>query len=242
MKKILMVVIGLCFAVSSYAFYYGIPVVIEGSSTPGVQVCSGDTPFPTNSIFPVSPELRQQEAKYLKVVGGQIVVRTTAEKAFVDLAIQYKKQVGGIWVEMTEAEKRLVDLPAKYKHEDGTEMTAEEKRVVDLPAKYKHEDGTEMTEAEKAAVDAAAEAARQAAKPLVLKMSENSFLGLCDQLTGTNTHVKIGFNMIKMIIAELPLEYQVSASIQLLATDAELKREGGNLWWDDCVWHPEIME
>lgn len=220
MKKILIVVVGLCFAASSYAFYYGIPVAIEGSSTPGVQVCSGDTPFPTNSIFPVSQELRQQEAKYLKVVGGQIVVRTTAEKAFVDLAIQYKKQVGGIWVEMTAEEKRLVDLPAKYKHGDGTEMTAEEK----------------------VAVDVAEEDARQAAKPLVLKTCENSFLGLCDQLTGTNTHVKIGFDVIKMIIAELPLEYQVSASIQLLATDAELKREGGNLWWDDCVWHPEIVE
>ena len=36
-------------------------------------------------------------------------------------------------------------------------------------------------------------------------------------------------------------ELKVQFAIALLSLDAELKREGGNTWWDDCVFHPEIV-
>jgi hypothetical protein len=218
MKKCLIIVVLFLIVHNVYALYYGIPISIEGDNINGVQICSGETPFPTNAIFPVSAELRHIDAKYLKIVNGKIVARTTDERAFVDLSMQYKKKVNGIWVEMTTEEKRLINLPAKYKHQDGTEMTV----------------------AEKATVDAAEEIIRQSAKPLVLKKAENTFLALCDQLTGVTTHAKLGFDLIKEILENLPAEMQIGASLQLLAIDAELKREGGNLWWDDCAWHPEI--
>jgi len=60
-------------------------------------------------------------------------------------------------------------------------------------------------------------------------------------ITGTTSHTKLSFTQIKVIIEAMPVEQQPLVSIKLLAIDAELKREGGNLWWDDCIWHPELI-
>jgi len=221
MKKITICISSILLTVvNSFGLYYGVPVTVPYDNINGVTVVNGETPFPTNAIFPVSIELRSLSYNYLKIVNNTIVERSTAEKAFTDLPAKYKKQVGGLWVEMTSEEKRIVDLPSKYKHPDGSEMTPEEK----------------------AAVDDAEEAARQDAKSLSLKKVENNFLLMCDQLSGTTTHKKLGFDAIKIIINSLPVEQQIIPSLQLLAIDAEAKREGGNLWWDDCTWHPDIVK
>jgi len=83
------------------------------------------------------------------------------------------------------------------------------------------------------------EQARQLAKSLALRTAENRFLAMCDLLTNSTSHAKLSFAQIETIIKSLPLEQQPLVSIELLAIDAELKREGGLLWWDDCVWHEE---
>jgi hypothetical protein len=157
---------------------------------------------------------------------------------------QYLKMTDGAVVKMTDAEKAFVDLPAKYKKTvEGVlvEMTAEEKHMVDVPAMYKNPDGTEMTDEQKAAVDAAEEVARQAAKSAALKNAENNFLSLCDVLTAATNHAKLSFAELNAIIAAMPLEQQLVIGVKLLAVDAEAKREGGLLWWDDCTWHPVII-
>lgn len=223
-KKLYTIVLFSLISINAWALYYGEPVIISGDNIGGVEIKNGDTPFPTNSVFPVPLELRNLPAKYLKIVNGVIVEKTTTEKNFVDLNIKYKKLVNNVWIEMTAEEKRLVDLPAKYKNPDGSEMTQEQKAIVD------------------AAEEAARQAEIQTAKPLVLKKAENAFLTMCDTLTGTNTHTKLGFEEIKTIIFSLPTEQQLVLSVQLLSIDAELKREGGNLWWDTCEWHKEIVE
>jgi hypothetical protein len=221
MKTSLLIIIVSLITISSYALYYGIPIAIDGDNIQGIEINSGDTPFPTNSIFPVPSELKSLPAKYLKVVDGKIVSRTNDEKLFTDLPIKYKKLVNGIWIEISSSEKAFIDLPSKYKKlVNGSllEMTADEKLTVDL----------------------ATESARQHQKSPALKKAENSYLTMCDTLSATNTHAKLGFDALKAMITTLPMEQQILLSIQLLVLDAELKREGGNNWWDDCSWHPEL--
>lgn len=196
MKK-LIVIIWCMMVMNSWALYYGVPVAVEGDNLGGIEISNGDTPFPTNSVYPVDIELRVMPAKYLKVVGSKIVEKTAEEKTFADLAIKYKKLVETTWVEMTAEEK--------------------------------------------AAVDAAEEVARQAAKPTVLKNAENNFLSLCDLLTASTNHAKLGFAEINALIELLPQEQQVIIGLKLLAVDAEAKREGGLKWWDDCSWHPVTL-
>jgi len=107
----------------------------------------------------------------------------------------------------------------------------------------------EATEAEMAAraANVAAKAqtaatAAQLAKPLPLRIAENKFLGLCDQLTGSTNHTKLSFGQIEAIGDAITDEAtRIGVAIKLLALDAELKREGGNNWWDDCEWHPELI-
>ena len=99
----------------------------------------------------------------------------------------------------------------------------------------------EINAAESAAIAAAA-AKVQTGKPLALKQAENRFLALCDTLTGSTTHAKLGFALLEQIIGTLPQEQQVMVGLRLLAIDAECKREGGNLWWDSAEWHSEVVE
>jgi hypothetical protein len=97
-----------------------------------------------------------------------------------------------------------------------------------------------LVDAAQVEILAEAERARQAAKSLVVRTAENRFLALCDTLTGLTTHVKLSFEAITTILAAMPPEQSIVLSLQLLAIDAELKREAGLQWWDDCAWHPEL--
>ena len=92
------------------------------------------------------------------------------------------------------------------------------------------------------AAAAAAEIARQLAKPMALKGAENVFLGLCDQLEGRTTHEKLGFDELDAMVSGMSDQMAAAAlGLKLLEVNAECVREGGVKWWDDCVWHPEIV-
>ena len=144
------------------------------------------------------------------------------------------KVVNGLIVEKTSKEKEFADLPLKYKKQiDGkwVEMSTAEKQLADLSG----QDLFQYT------INLQNEQKMQMEKTNALKVAENKFLIMCDQLTNTTNHVKLGFDDIRNIIMSLPAEQQVMVSIQLLSYDAELKREGGNRWWDTCVWHSEVL-
>ena len=141
-------------AINAQALYYGTPYAIPGDNLGGVQISQGDSPLPTNAVMSGASDVRGVAGRYLKLANNRIQMKSAAEQSFVDLAAKYKKQVAGQWVEMSATEKYMVDLPAKYKHADGTEMSPDEKT----------------------AVDAAAEQARQDAKPAMLKQIENMYV------------------------------------------------------------------
>jgi hypothetical protein len=82
----------------------------------------------------------------------------------------------------------------------------------------------------------------QREKTVVMKVVENRFLGMCDELTGGTNHVKLGFAELQGIIELIPdTNAVVMVTLQLLSIDAQAKREGGLLWWDGCAWHPEAV-
>ena len=81
----------------------------------------------------------------------------------------------------------------------------------------------------------------QAAKSIEIKYCENTFMLICQQLTGTN--IKCSFSDLKFILddmSETNFAQCAVISLNLLSIDAELKREEGLLWWDDCAWHPDL--
>lgn len=56
---------------------------------------------------------------------------------------------------------------------------------------------------------------------------------------------KLSFDQINAIIEPLMVSDANTAIVlgmRLLSIDAEAKREGGLKWWDDCEYHPEIVE
>jgi hypothetical protein len=83
---------------------------------------------------------------------------------------------------------------------------------------------------------------RQLNKPIDQKIAENDFLSICDTLTGSTTHAKLGFDQLRAIVNTLPNDQQVYWFVRLQANDSQLQREGGLKWWDDCVWHAEIVQ
>jgi hypothetical protein len=86
------------------------------------------------------------------------------------------------------------------------------------------------------------ERTRQLSKSLTLKTVENQFLELCQTLTGEK--VKKGFDELRTainIMMETSETPAIKLGLMLLAIDAEGKREGGLQWWDDCVWHEDIV-
>jgi hypothetical protein len=125
--------------------------------------------------------------------------------------------------------------------------------LMEIPSKYLIIDGGELREkttAEKtayadasAAAAEAAEKARQEAKALVLKTVENNFLLICDSVTGTTTHTKLGFAELQQIGSQItdPVA-KTELTLTLLSIDAQAKTEGGMEWWEDCIWHPEIVD
>ncbi len=89
---------------------------------------------------------------------------------------------------------------------------------------------------------AQAEAIRQLEKPLQLKIYENQYLGICQQLGGTG---KLGFDELQAKITALMAQDKDTAvmlTLQLLTLDAAGKREGGLKWWDDIAYHAEIVK
>lgn len=87
-----------------------------------------------------------------------------------------------------------------------------------------------------------AERQRQLNKSLDQKIAENGFLSICDTLTQSTSHAKLSFDQLRAIINTLPNEQQVYFFMQLQANDSQLQREAGLKWWDDVIWHPEIVE
>jgi hypothetical protein len=93
----------------------------------------------------------------------------------------------------------------------------------------------------KADADEVLKQAHQVGKPLILKAVENNFLLICDAMTGTTTHTKLGFTALQVLGDALPADEKTALTLNLLALDAQAKTEGGLEWWVDCEWHPEIV-
>ena len=133
-------------------------------------------------------------------------------------------------------------------HGDETVLYSSRGRVDVSRKKFVDGQLVDMTEAESAIMDGIgaqaatdAEAARQAAKPDKLKAAENKFFDLCFAVFGDRT--KRGFDELNVTIQTLAETDQSTASalaLQLLAVDAECKREGGNTWWDTAAYHEEV--
>jgi hypothetical protein len=86
------------------------------------------------------------------------------------------------------------------------------------------------------------EVQRQLDKPLQLKIYENQYLGICQQLGGVG---KLGFDELQAKITALMAQDKDTAvmlTLQLLTLDAAGKREGGLKWWDDIAYHAEIVK
>ena len=84
---------------------------------------------------------------------------------------------------------------------------------------------------------------KQDTKPLVVKQAENKFILICEALTGVRT--KAPMETLTALVEQMQETDPMGAitiSLKLLALDSQLKRESGNLWWDTCVWHSEIIE
>lgn len=104
------------------------------------------------------------------------------------------------------------------------------------------------------AVDAAAivEAARQAAKPLERKQTENQYFQLCTQVLAlagdpraTNTvPPRLSFQELTAML-EIGQQTNPTAavvlSVRLLSVNALLQRYS-LLWWETAAWHPDIVQ
>lgn len=85
----------------------------------------------------------------------------------------------------------------------------------------------------------AEESARQTAKNATLKGIENEFITLCLQLGFED---KAGFDELESVLESLSDRDQArDISLKLLSIDAAGKRYSAT-WWDDCVWHPELVQ
>jgi hypothetical protein len=96
--------------------------------------------------------------------------------------------------------------------------------------------------AREAAQAATNEVQRQLDKSLQLKIYENQYLGICQQLGGVG---KLGFDELQARITALMAQDKDTAvmlTLQLLTLDAAGKREGGLKWWDDIAYHAEIVK
>ena len=120
----------------------------------------------------------------------------------------------------------LMEIPSKDLIIDSgvlREKTAEEKTAYDDA---------------KAVANAVSETARQIGKSLILKTVENNFLLICDAMTGTTTHTKLGFTDLRQIgdLITDPAE-KTELTLNLLSIDAQAKTEGGMEWLADCDRH-----
>ena len=68
---------------------------------------------------------------------------------------------------------------------------------------------------------------------------QNQYLAICDQLTGSTTHAKLGFAELEAIVEGLMAtdpQTAMGLSVRLLTLNAALVRAGGVQWWDNCEW------
>jgi hypothetical protein len=144
--------------------------------------------------------------------------------------------------ELPPVEEGYERLSVVYVEGDGTTASAQytDTLIQDrLNAEEAARQALAAQQAQQAIID---EQNRQLNKPLELKKTENNFLLICEQLSGNRN--KLGFEELNTIIEGLLVSDQNTAvvlSIKLLSLDAAGKRLGGNLWWDDCVWHEDIV-
>jgi len=104
-----------------------------------------------------------------------------------------------------------------------------------------------ITTAEAEARRAAAEAARQAAKPIALKQAENGFIMVCDAVrvaAGQSlTQTKLGTYELDVYLEQIKVA-QFPAAVELAlkasALNTEVLAQGGT--WADINWHQEITE
>jgi len=196
----------------------------------GAQIVEGEMDMLTlaeiGGVYPVLESFWSLPEVAMDIIDGQLVKRTDEDIHWRTLPAKYKVNDGGTWREMTTEEKRIIDLPDEDKTIDPTSVIG----------------WRELTVEEKAERDAEKERVRQAAKSLALKTVENNFLLFCEILTGSKD--KLGFAQLEAILNAMLVTDPNNAivlSVRLLAIDAEGKREGGNIWWDDVCWHPELV-
>ena len=104
---------------------------------------------------------------------------------------------------------------------------------------------TFLTAAEVAQAQADAETAMQFAKSPELKTVENTFLSMCDQLTGNTTHMKQDFATLENILFTMEQTNAVQAltiSNELLMINEQGQKYGGLQWYDTCTWHQDIVQ
>lgn len=68
---------------------------------------------------------------------------------------------------------------------------------------------------------------------------QNQYLAMCDQLTGSSSHAKLGFTELQAVIVKMQESQPAQAmglALQLLTLNAALVRCGGIQWWDNCEW------
>ena len=94
-----------------------------------------------------------------------------------------------------------------------------------------------------AAAAIAAEAQRQIDKPSKLKTAENEWLKLCDAVSGGLNKTKLSFEEIKPILEGLEATQPLAAAKLMglfLGWNTQGTYYGGDKWWDDITWHPEM--
>ena len=72
---------------------------------------------------------------------------------------------------------------------------------------------------------------------------ENTFLLICDALTGQTSHAKLPMEQLSMILLQVkamdkPKYENLRDALSML--NAALTRENVK-WWDTCAWHPEVQ-
>jgi len=92
---------------------------------------------------------------------------------------------------------------------------------------------------------AQAEIDRQAAKPRALRKAENAFFELTYAIYGNMD--KRGFDVLGATLDAIAANPETAMqaivlSLRLLAVDAQAKREGGNHWWDDAIYHGPLED
>jgi hypothetical protein len=123
-----------------------------------------------------------------------------------------------------------------------TQLDMSRKKVLDGAIVDMTPEECAIMDAKEASEAAAAEVARQAAKSAELKAAENRFFALC---AAVGLSGKPGFDALNaaiLALKESDPDTARDAAIELLAIDAECKREGGLSWWDDAAYHAEIVQ